>query len=180
MDNCKIEALAITEAVKHFIQFIIQSAHKTCVLTDSCPWVLAFQNFFRGDFSTILTVTTFLSAIWCYHVHVVVKYSASAKILQTILKAATLLTVVNHLDKYAPLSWKQKILLCMSQSPISWMAKQDTPLSVILLGLLSSHSAETSDEPSIIILLGPGWPPTPQYFLPQCVSPSLSEAIKYM
>ena len=41
---CEIEALAISAATKHFRPYIIQSLHKTCVLTDSRPCVQAFDK----------------------------------------------------------------------------------------------------------------------------------------
>ena len=60
---CEIEALAIASATKHFSPFIIQSRHKTCILTDSKPCVQAYEKLCRGEFSASPRVTSFLSTV---------------------------------------------------------------------------------------------------------------------
>ena len=47
---CEIEALSIAATIKHFNQFIIQSSHNTCLLTDSKPCVQAVEILCRGEF----------------------------------------------------------------------------------------------------------------------------------
>ncbi|XP_062616881.1 uncharacterized protein LOC134278595 [Saccostrea cucullata] len=65
---CEIEALCISAAIKHFSPYIIQSAHKTCVLTDSKPCVQAIQKLCRGKFSSSPRVTSSLSTVSRYQV----------------------------------------------------------------------------------------------------------------
>ena len=65
---CEIEALSIAAAVKHFSPFIIQSEHRTCVLTDSKPCVQAISKLCRGEFSASPRVTSFLTTISRYQV----------------------------------------------------------------------------------------------------------------
>ena len=40
---CKVEALSIAVAVKHFSPYLIQSHHQACILTDSKPCVQAYE-----------------------------------------------------------------------------------------------------------------------------------------
>ena len=63
---CKVEALAIAIAVKHFSPYIVQSKHKPCILTDSKPCVQAYEKLCRGEFSVSPCVSTFLSAVSRY------------------------------------------------------------------------------------------------------------------
>lgn len=58
---CEIEALSIAVATKHFSPYIIQSAHKACILTDSTPCVMAFEKLCRGEFSASPRVYFFVS-----------------------------------------------------------------------------------------------------------------------
>ena len=67
---CEIEALAIGAAIKHFSPYIVQSPHTTQLLTDSRPCVQAYDKLKRGEFSTSSRVTTFLSTVSRYLVHV--------------------------------------------------------------------------------------------------------------
>ena len=67
---CEIEALAIGAAIKHFAPFIVQSKHSPQLLTDSRPCVQAYEKLQRGEFSTSSRVTTFLSILSRYGVHV--------------------------------------------------------------------------------------------------------------
>jgi hypothetical protein len=67
---CEVEALCIGTAIKHFSPFIIQSNHQAQVLTDSKPCVQAYDKLMRGEFSTSARVTTFLSLISRFNVHV--------------------------------------------------------------------------------------------------------------
>ena len=65
---CEIEALSITAAVKHSRQFLIQTEHRACVLTDSKPCVQAIQKLRRGEFSASPRVTSFLSTASRYQI----------------------------------------------------------------------------------------------------------------
>ena len=67
---CEIEALAIGPAIRHFAPYIIQSPHTTEVLTDSRPCVQAYEKLKRGEFSASSRVTTFLSTVSRYSVHI--------------------------------------------------------------------------------------------------------------
>jgi hypothetical protein len=60
---CKIDALSISAAIKHFAQYIIQSVHTTQVLTNSRPCVQTYNNVNQGEFSASSRVTTFLSTV---------------------------------------------------------------------------------------------------------------------
>ena len=66
---CEVEALAIAAAIKHFSPYIIQSNNVTQVLTDSRPCIQAYAKLNRGEFSNSARVTTFLSLVNRYHVH---------------------------------------------------------------------------------------------------------------
>ena len=65
---CKIEALSIAAAVKHFAPNIIQTISKSYVLTDSKPCVQAFEKLCRGQFSSSHRVTSFLSTVSRYQI----------------------------------------------------------------------------------------------------------------
>ena len=67
---CEIEALCISSAIKHFSPYIIQSTKQACVLTDSKPCVQAFEKLCKGDFSSSVRVSTFLTAVSRYQVSV--------------------------------------------------------------------------------------------------------------
>ena len=67
---CEIEALAIASSIKHFAPYIIQSSYITEVLMDSRPCVQAYEKLRRGEFSASSRVTTFLSTVSRYSVHV--------------------------------------------------------------------------------------------------------------
>ena len=66
---CEVEALAIAAAIKHFSPYIIQSNNTTQVLTDSRPCIQAYGKLNRGEFSNSARVTTFLSLVNRYQVH---------------------------------------------------------------------------------------------------------------
>ena len=66
---CEVEALSIAASVKHFSPFIIQSQHPTTVLTDSKPCVQAIDKLCRGEFSASPRVTSFLTTVSRYQVH---------------------------------------------------------------------------------------------------------------
>lgn len=76
---CEIEALSIAAAIKHFSPYIIQSANKTCVLTDSKPCVQAFEKLCRGEFSASPRVSTFLSTASRYQTSI--RHVAGSSIL---------------------------------------------------------------------------------------------------
>ena len=65
----EVEALSIAASVKHFSPFIIQSQHPTTVLTDSKPCVQAIDKLCRGEFSASPRVTSFLTTVSRYQVH---------------------------------------------------------------------------------------------------------------
>ena len=67
---CEIEALAIGVAIRQFAPYIIQSLHTTKVLTDNRPCVQTYKKLKRGEFSASSRVTTFLSAVSRYSVHI--------------------------------------------------------------------------------------------------------------
>ena len=67
---CELEALSITIGVKHFGPYLIQSLHKTKVLTDSKPCVEAYKKLTRGEFSSSSRVMTFLSTVSHYQVEI--------------------------------------------------------------------------------------------------------------
>jgi hypothetical protein len=67
---CEIEALAITSSVRHFAPLIIQSSHQCQVLTDSKPCVQAYHKLTRGEFSASARVTTYLSILSRYKIHI--------------------------------------------------------------------------------------------------------------
>ena len=67
---CEVEALAISSAIKHFAPYIVQSNSTTQILTDSRPCVQAYQKLLRGEFSNSSRVSTFLSQVARYHVHI--------------------------------------------------------------------------------------------------------------
>ena len=66
---CEIEALSIGAAIRHFAPYIIPSPHSTEVLTDSRPRVQAYEKPQRGEFSASSRVTTSLSTVSHYSVH---------------------------------------------------------------------------------------------------------------
>lgn len=73
---CEIEGITIACAVKFFDGFIVQSKHRTQVLTDSKPCVDAYNKLLRGQFSSNARLSTFLSAA-CRH-HIVIRHIAGA------------------------------------------------------------------------------------------------------
>ena len=73
---CEMEALSIATSIKHFSPYIIQSIHKTNLLTDSDPCVKAFKKLCRGEFSASPRVTTFLTQV--SHYQVVIQHLAGS------------------------------------------------------------------------------------------------------
>ena len=67
---CKVEALSIAAATKHFSPYLIQSVKKACILTDSKPCVQAYEKLCRGEFSASPRVSTFLSVVSRYQASV--------------------------------------------------------------------------------------------------------------
>ena len=67
---CEREGLGIGSSVKYFQPFIIQSEHKTTVLTDNKPCVQAFSKMQKGEFSASPRVSTFLSICHRFQVSV--------------------------------------------------------------------------------------------------------------
>ena len=63
---CKIENWCIATSLQHFSPFLIQSHHKSCILTDSKICVQAHGKLLRGQFSHSSRVSTFLSTASCF------------------------------------------------------------------------------------------------------------------
>lgn len=67
---CEVEALSIGASVKHFAPYIVQSDHRTRVMTDSKPCVQAYKRLLRGEFSNSPRLSTFLSLLSRYNIEV--------------------------------------------------------------------------------------------------------------
>ena len=67
---CEIEALSIAASVNHHSPYIIQSHHRTQILTDNRPCVQAWSKMKRGEFSSSARVGTFMSLLSQYNVDV--------------------------------------------------------------------------------------------------------------
>lgn len=67
---CEAEALCIAVSIKHFSPYIIQSKHRTRVMTDSKACVQAYRKLCKGEFSLSTRLTTFLSIVSRYGVEV--------------------------------------------------------------------------------------------------------------
>ena len=68
--TCEIEGLSIAAAVKNFEGYIIQSKHRTVILTDSKPCVDAYNKLLKGRFSSNARLSTFLSTVSRHHVQI--------------------------------------------------------------------------------------------------------------
>ena len=67
---CEIEALSIASSVSHYAPYIVQSNHRTQLLTDNRPCVQAWSKMKRGEFSSSARVSTSLSILSQYNVDV--------------------------------------------------------------------------------------------------------------
>ena len=67
---CEIEALSIASSVTHHAPYIVQSGHRTQVLTDNRPCVQAWCKMKRGEFSSSARVSNSLSVLSQYNVDV--------------------------------------------------------------------------------------------------------------
>ena len=67
---CELEALSIASSVSHFSPYIIQSHHRSQILTDNRPCVQAWSKMKRGEFSSSARVGTFMSILSQYDVDV--------------------------------------------------------------------------------------------------------------
>ena len=67
---CEVEALCIGASTNHFAPYIIQSQHRTNILTDNKPCVQAYNKMCRGSFSHSARVLTFLNAAGRYNVSI--------------------------------------------------------------------------------------------------------------
>ena len=67
---CEIEGITIAAAIQYFNGYIIQSKLRTQVLTDSKPCVDAYQKLLRGQFSSNVRLSTYLSAASRHHVSI--------------------------------------------------------------------------------------------------------------
>ena len=68
--TCEVEGLYIAAAVKNFEGYIIQSKHRTVILSDSKPCVDAYNKLLRGQFSSNARLSTFLSTVSRHHVEI--------------------------------------------------------------------------------------------------------------
>ena len=66
---CEAEALAINCAINHFSPYIVDSKNQTTVLSDSLPCVMAYNKLKKGQFSASARVSSFLSALCRYNIH---------------------------------------------------------------------------------------------------------------
>ena len=66
---CESEALAINSAIVHFSPYIVDSIHQTTVMSDSLPCVMAYNKLKKGQFSASSRVSSFLSTLCRYNVH---------------------------------------------------------------------------------------------------------------
>ena len=66
---CELKALSICAAVTHFSTDIMNSSQQTMIMTDSLPCVQAYDKLCQGKFSSIPRVSTFLSVLSRYNVH---------------------------------------------------------------------------------------------------------------
>ena len=73
---CEIEGITIAAAVKCFEGLIVQSHHRTQILTDSKSCVDAYNKLLRGQFSSNVRLSTFLSAASRHHI--VIRHIAGA------------------------------------------------------------------------------------------------------
>ena len=67
---CEIEALSISASVTHYSPYIVQSVHRTQLLTNNRPCVQAWSKMKRGEFSSSARVSTSLSILSQYNVDV--------------------------------------------------------------------------------------------------------------
>ena len=65
---CEIEGISIAAAIRYFDGYIVQSKHRTQVLTDNKPCVDAYRKLLRGQFSSNARLSTFLSSVSRHHV----------------------------------------------------------------------------------------------------------------
>ena len=66
---CEAEALSINCAIAHFAPYIVDSDLQTTILTDSLPCVMAYKKLKRGQFSSSSRVSTFLSSLCRFNIH---------------------------------------------------------------------------------------------------------------
>lgn len=67
---CEIDPLSVGTAVKHYSPIIVKSLGPCCVLKDSKPCVMAYDNLCRGKFLASPRVYTFQSNVSRYQVSV--------------------------------------------------------------------------------------------------------------
>ena len=67
---CELEALAISASVNHWGKYIIESDHKTQVLTDSKPCIQACKKLNSGQLSASAWISTFLSTLSRYDISI--------------------------------------------------------------------------------------------------------------
>ena len=67
---CEAEALSIGVSINHFAPYILQSNHRTRLMTDSKPCVQAAKKLSRGEYSNSARIQTFLSTVSQYRIEV--------------------------------------------------------------------------------------------------------------
>ena len=71
---CEIEGISIAAAIRYFDGYIVQSKHRTQVLTDNKPCVEAYRKLLRGQFSSNARLSTYLSSVSRHHVIIQLLY----------------------------------------------------------------------------------------------------------
>ena len=147
---CEPEALVIGAAIRHFAPYIIQSPHTTEVLTDSRPCVQAYEKLKRGEFSASSRVTTFLSTVSRYSVHV--RHIAGVENLPSDYASRTLKECWTLVAKFANSLLNSKIpLFAASLLVMSSKALSRCPSLAVLPGRLPSWSVLTSGEHTLTL-----------------------------
>ena len=147
---CELEALAIGTAIRHFAPYIIQSPHTTKVLTDSRPCVQAYKKLKRGEFSASSRVTTFLSTVSRFSVHI--RHIAELRTYPPIMPAETQRNVWTLAAKFANSFLSSKIpLFAASLLVMSFKALSRCPSLAVLLGRRPSWSVLTSGEHTLTL-----------------------------
>ena len=142
---CEIEALAIGADIRHFAPYIIQSPHTTQVLTDSRPCVQAYDKLKRGEFSASSRVTTFLSTVSCYSLHI--SHITGVENLSSNYASRNPKECLDSSCQIANSLLNSKILsFAASLLVMSFKALSRCPSLPVLLGRLPSLSALTSGE----------------------------------
>ena len=139
---CKVEALSIGAAIKHFVPFIIQSSHATEVLTDNRSCVQVYKKLMRGEFLSSSRLTTFLSTISRYHVHI--RHIDSVANLPSDFGSHNPCECQNTSCKVCKFIEEMDELVVLTVSMLLMVLSKCHSLAV-LLGMPHSSNAQTSD-----------------------------------